>query len=309
MNRFGLFILSYYFTQTLFAQTYPIPATAAAWDNTEVSVGEAPIPMEFTQRFEPIGDTLINSRVYAKLYRTWYSGYYYRVGLCDFLGVNPTYSPMYYCAIRSDESDKVYFIPSGDTSEILIYDFSLTEGDSINISSQKFDYYTHVIKVDSILIGDNYRKRLSIKGIYGLDDIWIEGVGSVHGLFATYNRYWEFTEYILTCYQENRVPLYISSPDKCFWCDLVTKIDNQLLNKRITIEPNPVSTKAVINIPLNIFPNTINVYNLMGKIIYSKKVSKTDYISIDRKDLTTGILIIEVIYNDNRSYRERIIVL
>ena len=293
---------------TLLGQRFPIPAPGAIWDNTIANFWDTPIPLESIQRFEYNGDTVINSLEYGKLYRTWHASYY-RVGLCDFMGLNPTQGFEYYCAIRSDVNNRVYLIRAGDTSEILIYDFSVSIGDSMHIINSVFDSYAHIINIDSMLIAGNYRKTFEISGGYYFNDFWIEGIGSTLGLFATSSLlYPEFTDYYLTCYQENNIPIYIASSDECSWCTLVTNLKNLSNEKKIIIEPNPVISESIIRCSSYISPMILSIYNLVGAKVFQAKISNSDQISIHREDFTAGLYILEIVDNCNRSYHERFIV-
>lgn len=67
--------------------------------------------------------------------------------------------------LREDSSGKVWLNNIPWAYEYLLYDFSLTPGDTIG--NQRCD------SIDTVFIGDTYRKRL-----YLSCDLWIEGLGS-----------------------------------------------------------------------------------------------------------------------------------
>jgi hypothetical protein len=82
-----------------------------------------------------------------------------------------------FCFYR-EQDRKVYRYCDPMTGEEMIYDFSLALGDSIYIvDGQPFDYWIHVIEVDSIEVSGEMRKR------FHFDDpaeVWIEGLGSTY---------------------------------------------------------------------------------------------------------------------------------
>ncbi len=56
-------------------------------------------------------------------------------------------------------------------------------------------------------------------------------------------------------------------------------------------------------------PEQLNVYDLTGRIIYSKSVSKANNSYIDRSDVEKGVLVLEIIDNEGKKYKQQIIVL
>ena len=117
------------------------------------------------------GDTLINSEQWYKLYTT-----------SDSLFQNN----LSFCGLLREENNKVYY---RDTLNQLctLYNFSLNVGDSV-----LFDLYgmypewLRVINVDSIQIDGDYYRRIkfaepTIQAFDELNEIWIEGIGSIHG--------------------------------------------------------------------------------------------------------------------------------
>ncbi len=208
------------------SQAYPIPAIGAEWNNTIIQTATLG-PTQGTSRIEINGDTIINDIAYSKLFTTWGSSYY-QTGQCEFDLFGSGLINRYEGAIRTDENYKVSYFPQGETDSIILYDFSLSVGDSVLISESNNPYYAYVLEIDTILIADNPRKQLTMKGMYGWDDIWIEGIGSLYGLLTTEFRFWEFHDYELTCYEENDIPLYTSRPS-CTRCDIATFTNPEIL--------------------------------------------------------------------------------
>lgn len=140
------------------AQTYhPLVKENAVWRDYYEDIN---LVTELNQ-YVIQGDTIIDSTNYKKLYN------------CD-------YSPSLISnkilvgGIREDSTKKVYVIlrcsaliqglwlPNGD--EHLIYDFSLNVGDSIKkpIWINNSDSIMTVTSIDSVLIGNSYRKRWTL---------------------------------------------------------------------------------------------------------------------------------------------------
>jgi hypothetical protein len=128
------------------------------------------------------GDTIIKNKRYTKVYRKYYHS-------------ETEYSePEYYAAVREDTlGEKIYCIPVDDGVEILLADFDVKTGDEVMVYSLWFPSQSPAVvkNVDSILIDNQYRKRVNIVGesssIDYPPDSWVEGLGSVvYGLFFPY---------------------------------------------------------------------------------------------------------------------------
>ncbi|MGE5393923.1 MAG: hypothetical protein ACM3P1_04210, partial [Candidatus Saccharibacteria bacterium] len=165
------------------AQNYhPFPSKHTLW--TELVTGPN---FEDYHGFDSFAlknsDTIINEKLYHKLYRST-DTLFTEAKLCG--GIREENKRIYFYAIDSVPYPGMYTYPS-KKKEIILYDFSLKLGDSI---SNRDNYHTgsdyaKVIKVDSILTEVGYRKRWTF-GKAPLrpytDAQWIEGIGSIKGL-------------------------------------------------------------------------------------------------------------------------------
>lgn len=119
------------------------------------------------------GDTVANGHTYKKVYS--YSTRTY----------NPSKAKLEY-AFR-EEGQKIYALPNDinnkylpeKNGEVLLYDFSLQEGDKFPILNSKQGGCI-VNKVDSVEINGRKYKQISFSGI----DIWVEGIGSLSRPFG-----------------------------------------------------------------------------------------------------------------------------
>ena len=126
-------------------------------------------------------DTIMNDVHYKKLYL--FHNSYFDKSEAPCIG-----------GIREDENKRVYF--KGETvlhyqkpaydeykdieGEIMLYDFSLSVGDTIK---DGHIYWIHMIvdRIDTVQIGDKLRKKIYLNG--GRE--WIEGIGNLQGLLYT----------------------------------------------------------------------------------------------------------------------------
>jgi hypothetical protein len=276
----------------------------ASWDDMESWHEDAAYPFDYVKRYELIGDTIIESDKYSKVYLTRTAGYH-KSGPCDFFyWEQPKEELTYSGGFRSDTNQRVFFVPPDSTVEKTIYDFSVQTKDTIVFerSGRNYSYMAVVLNVDSVLIQDSYRKRIQLDN----NDFWIDGIGSVKGLFYTYNNFDSFHEFQLLCFKENDVPIYYYHY-LCgdWWCNLVTDISPSQQNIHLVqIYPNPVIDVSRISIDEDF--SQINIYDVSGFKIHTY-FPDIESIEIRRKDFKPGIYIIEVISNSRNTYHQKVI--
>lgn len=264
---------------------------------------------ETTTRLEVFGDTLIGGQAFSKLVASWEVGYY-QIGNCEFTssGIGGVNINRYEGAIRTDENYQVKFIPDGATEVITLYDFSLSVGDSVLLSEENNPYYAHLLEIDTIPIGKSYRRRFTMRGMYGNEDVWIEGIGSLYGLLTPEFRFLEFNSYELSCYEENNITLYSSRP-VCTRCDIVTRVRSEKSPTELTIYPNPIVDESIIRLPRRSTSVIVKVYDLFGREKYNRSCIDPDNITLKKQDIGYGLYIIEIIDNNGNRYRDEIIIL
>ncbi|HYX07889.1 MAG TPA: T9SS type A sorting domain-containing protein, partial [Bacteroidales bacterium] len=276
------------------AQTFPIPAESAEWNEDDVDL-ESYGPSRYGVRMQSLEDTIINKVTYNALYQT-ISTYFIQTGECEYNLSGPNKSMAYLGAIRTDEN-QVFFIPAEDSVSYIIYDFSLNQGDTINWSRPDIieNFVAAVTDTDSILIGGKYRKRISLD-VYGtLPDQWIEGIGSINGLFSTFGyRSWEKIIHELMCYRDNDI---IFNNFGCNACDIISSYNN-IETKKYKIFPNPTHEEVTIEFPDNVYPIRINIYESTGKLVFQIKEIKSNPINLNLANLNKGIFFIEIINRD-----------
>ncbi|MCK4920278.1 MAG: T9SS type A sorting domain-containing protein [Bacteroidales bacterium] len=201
-----LFATIFFISPMVEGQDYiPFPTQNASWNIYLESTCENDSPTDtFLLRYSILGDTTINEKTYHKLV------------LEKGDTINPTLEPI--GGIR-EEGKKVYFYGQGflrndPGEELLLYDFNVQIGDTIKHSSDG-PWKSIVLDIDSIQIGDHYRKRYKVDNgwIYHNPDYIIEGIGSVlNGLLGHISdiptcgtHYWEHV-----CFRENEQILYLN---------------------------------------------------------------------------------------------------
>jgi len=260
------------------AQTYcPFPTHDAQW--TEMYFN--PFPDEYTV-FHSFalkdGDTVINGKHYHKLYYSTDTSFT-EEKLCG--AIREENRKIYYYSIDSIPLEYTGIAPA---TEVLLYDFNLKTGDTIyNYIDQywidPYDYLLVVLKSDSILIGTEYRRRLTF-GYCATSIIpwaqWVEGVGSLRGLlFMTgevpTNGLWND----LICFrQEGSLLYHFDYYDYCYYKNPDGFVE-ETTHQNIKVIPNPAFSSARIEldkqdytkmIMTDLFGNTVKTFDIQGKL-------------------------------------------
>jgi hypothetical protein len=200
---------------------------------------------------------------------------------------------IYYRVIRHNWYSSAY-----DQKEHLLYDFNLETGDSLYIQfrepSEPDLFFWHVQEVDSIEIAGSMKKRMLLTYPYGVQQYWIEDVGSSYGpLYFEYMSRHEVV-YNLHCFRIDNLELY----GEC---------SNVSSNIEKTINEKPFSYNRILkSIHINsliLHRSIINIYTMSGTKIFSKKITDTN--AVDVKHIKPGFYIIEV-YSPNFKYSQKL---
>jgi hypothetical protein len=273
---------------------HPFPTTNAIWNMKIVWIGW---PETAIYRYGILGDTIINNQLYNKLYI---------IEDDTTLNINKI---TYGVAIR--ENNKQIFVKSSDFDfEILLYDFSLNVGDTV-VSNSVNGYLSNnlciITGIDSIKLNNNeYRRRFLIND-WGDHEYWIEGIGSIGGIFHPMVQYQGADIPVLRCFKQNDTAVYINNIEcqKCF-CQLASSIeDNESKNGTFKIYPNPVSSTLFIESDLPPSIITVKLFNANGILIKSNTFNSYP-ISLNINDLLEGVYLIQLI-NKDFTYSEKIV--
>lgn len=272
--RFSLIagILLTFMTTAQSTTYYPFPDKNATWNFHWSLIG---MYGDFDENYSISisGDTTINALTYHKLTTPFAN----TIALRGYKG-----------AIRQDiAAKKIYFVPRTETTEQLLYDFTLQVGDTVKGYIQANLSQKDTIKsIDSVLVGNSYRKRWLVNSNYNI--YFIEGIGSTYGLFEqSPGSTPDFPDFSINCYRENTLTLYPDSQTNCELINSVKRIETN--SNQIRILPNPQDGSLKIE-----FDNTdiveIKVIDLSGKVIYQQPTTNMKTILIDR--LQNGLYIL-----------------
>ena len=160
----------------------------------------------------------------------------------------------------------------------MLYDFTKQIGDTIKHDSYG-GFYSVILDIDSVLIGDRYRKRYQVDNhwYYQNPDYIIEGIGSVkNGLLGHISdiptcgtHYWEHI-----CFRENGIVKYLNpSFSDCFPSNLLTGIAQFDYQTDFEIYPNPFSNEIQIENKLNHQNLTFKLIDINGKTLIEKNIN------------------------------------
>lgn len=292
---FGLLLFN-----NLSGQTYfPFPNDTAKWDCLTWHQWSPYDINLYNSSYILEGDTILEGKLYKKVYYT-----------DDHI---PCFNAGYIGGIREDSNKNIYFFPflkvlpnistafPSDTTEYLLYTFdNLSIGMTLPINEE--ETVIKVIDIDSILLGDSYRRRYKIQqnNLFPGDHYWIEGIGSNKDLFSSYSSEFEWELYTL-CYTDS-VIYYINSPNGADSCHYMFPVGIKIAElSSFDVHPNPATNTIHIKTNAAIQNGYINIYNSTGHQIIQKKISASEF-DIDIHEIKSGVYIIEFINSDSKRY-------
>lgn len=179
---------------------------------------------------------------------------------------------------------KCYFKLANSTEEYLIYDFSLNVTDEISImydncwgtsNAEKREFITEnqldkriVTSVDVYkdLQGTERKKIVLDNG-----EIWIEGVGSIHGLLHSCSVRSGVDIKLLSYLEDNKAVVEQECP--CIRLD--TK---DVVSRNYSISPNPVKDFLQLTLPTD--NNEIQIFDIQGKLVLQTECGETASIHV-----------------------------
>lgn len=231
-------------------------------------------------------DTIINGENYKKIYSFTER---------DFNIENATFV----CGIRENENKQV-FVAYHNRPEFMLYDFSLTEGDSILAESNgEYELYFNVTDVDTIDYNGVERRKITLQFYNYAWVTWIEGIGNIEGLLMDWRSYTMAMDPMpnvrLRCYEHNEECLYsdFSFDESIYDCytPLYTGLEENETQNNILLYPNPAKERLYINTSIPIKQMTI--CNLLGQEIQKYNNLETTS-SINISGLNEGVYFVKI---------------
>ena len=255
-----------------------------------------------------------------------------------------TYNNVFQGLMREDTAaKKVYFIQYCNTNEQLLYNFSLSVGDTITYSFTNPGYYmpSGVYKVDSIKLKHDYtsyyHKHFYLRNHSSVNNItleMIEGVGNVsHPLFLYYN--FNINSFLfpsttctaanfneaLSCKFDNGTKIYADSMlyqlaiaheyaggniSVCNYClGSSGGIEQYNVAELVTISPNPNNGNFTVEVSGN-QKQTLQLFDINGRLVLTQTMQNKT--TIDVSNFNAGVYNLSLISNEGVVNKRVIIV-
>ncbi|MBQ2375064.1 MAG: T9SS type A sorting domain-containing protein [Bacteroidales bacterium] len=241
-------------------------------------------------------DTIIDGKSYKKLYS--FTEREFDIETATFV-----------CGIRENENKQV-FVAYHNRPEFMLYDFSLTEGDSI-LADGEYELYFNVTNVDTLVFNGVERREITLQFYNYAWVTWIEGIGNIEGLLMDWRSYTMAMDPMpnvrLRCYEYNEECLYSDfsfneSIDDCY-TPLYTGLEENQIQNNISLYPNPTKERVYINTSIPI--KKITISNLLGQEIKNYNTSQVKS-SIDISELNKGIYFVKI-YTEKVAHTTKLI--
>ncbi|MEO0900002.1 MAG: T9SS type A sorting domain-containing protein [Bacteroidota bacterium] len=202
------------------------------------------------------GDTLISGRTYAQLWQVGRTTFNFMSPVVNWIN-----SDIYMGAIREDSSRRIWYIPTGQTAERLLYDFNLSVGPTYSFKDIPLDSFV-VKRIDSVEICGSQRARYYIEPLPGpfLDSIfWVEGIGNNQGLLHRYNYFEDGVIPFYNCYQQ-------ANCGSCTLVNLTPPISETQLIQLSHVSPYGIDLTVLQTHVLT----SVQLFDLQGKLLVQK---------------------------------------
>jgi len=239
-------------------------------------------------------DTVINSIKYQKLFRL-YDTVLNREKAEYIGGIREDTAKRVYCKMKMESDTIPWWYPPGEINsngEVLLYDFSLEEGDTLHEGNFMLSYWYLVVKkIDTLSINGEYRKKYHFQYPW---QKWIEGIGNVMGLlFNSGDLPTNGVGNTLICFKRAGKQEYFNDQfSECFPGPLANAIGD-VDEQSARVFPNPADESVYFENPGNV--ERLSIYNLDGKQLIQKPVSNQERISISVSGYSPGMYFYKII--------------
>jgi hypothetical protein len=225
------------------------------------------------------GDTAISGLTYSKLYTT-------RHTIVEIFNPMPPH-PQYYhyynstgpAFLRYDTVlNRVYYLPSIDSTERLIYDFTLQVGDATPMQAEYFPFTT-IRLIDTVTVFGVPLRRFFLTDDTQLTaegrNFILEGIGGSNGLTFYQPEATLLSGGIpmtvINCFQYQD-SIYAPYGGECPFIDFISTVDPIEEDHTLTVSPNPTQGSFTMIISEDLLNTTCTIVNSVGQVIQTFKL-------------------------------------
>ena len=283
-----LTIIIVFFLNIVFGFSQSLVTSNKAWSNLKSNYWN---PNNLTtENFKFTMDTTIDNLVYKKVERS--------------IDENQQ-NWSFYGFIREDSIKRVFYKLNASEQEYLFYNFTIQLYETITAYGiNTFENYLYiqpqiyfVISVDSVLIGETFRKRINLgipEDSTFVFEKWIDSTGNIGGLLHNNEMLVGRDSYSLLCYSEDGIVKYHHpNYDSCY---VLTGLDiKNGAEMKVRIFPNPIIERStlVVENSNRTAKMQIDFYDLMGRKVYSKIFQNE--LQLTRNEFQPGIYFYKIV--------------
>ncbi len=246
------------------------------------------------------GDSIVNNILYKKLYKRGQLDQYW-MGPPPYENCDDHYTFNSFHTLLRQDGLKIYIKESG-AGDTLLYDFNLNIGDTLPKTWNQHQDSIIVTSIDSILVGNSFRKVFHFEGFE--PDFLIEGIGYYGGLLEPFPQDLECS-YLLNCYTLSDTTYF---PEFGAYCDLTVDIPKNIVTEISSFYPNPCSNLLTVEFKSYTEIDNVVAFNINGLRTGLNTVSSNQRrILLDVKKLKKGIYVIQINFENHTYQRLKII--
>lgn len=306
MVLISLFVYSEARTQTFL----PFPTKNAEWSAVVTQVGDYD-PIYTTSHYAPQGDTIIQNKVFTKLYVN--TGRVFNIDVAKYIGA------------YINESKRVFFIDKGKLNPRLLYDFNVPIGwiartfrncDTSEVGCR----FNQLTSIDTVMYDDHIKRARynfdwfskqfngSIALLGSLRHSWIEGIGSTLGFFpepsnSLFSPVTPQSFKDLLCFKLSDTLIYthpLLYKGECY-IDVISDVKSLNDSKLVNIYPNPAFEKLFVQHDLTVSKNSASIFliDMMGRVVLEKPLDAS-LLQMDVSSISPGIYFIRILSKDGQ---------
>jgi hypothetical protein len=206
-------------------------------------------------------------------------------------------------ALLRQDGKKIFLNENG--TEHLLYDFDLAIGETLPLTWNMLTEGIYVTGIDSIFMGDHYRKVFYFNEEFGMDSFIIEGIGSNYGLLEDYPQ--PFLNYPsnLLCFTLNDTTYFPGFGEDCDLTVNTPLVENDF---QFSFSPNPIKDRLRIDHPEFSNIRHVIVYDCYGrKLVMVPENIAPNFFDLDLSSLSQGLYILELQFTPTRVARVKVI--